>query len=193
MMQAAKIAIRLATRADLRQIEALTQLAVRVLGAQNYTQQQLESALRHAFGSDTEQLIADGTYFVAEGRGQIVGSGGWSRRRTLHAGERHTAGADDLLDPAREPAKLRAFYVHPSWARRGIGRELLRISLRAAQRAGFSEIELLATLTGVPLYSSCGFRPLEAIDLPLPGGLTLPCVKMLRSVAPLPDELRMAS
>ncbi|MEJ7812766.1 MAG: GNAT family N-acetyltransferase [Gemmatimonadaceae bacterium] len=174
--------LRLATPADVPAIEALMALSVRGLSDGFYTSVQVESALRHAFGVDS-QLIADGTYFVMESGPQLVAAGGWSARRTLHGGDR-AKGADDdpRLDPAAEPARIRAFFVHPAWARRGLARALFARSLEAARAAGFRSLELVATLPGEPLYAALGFVARERMIVPLPDGLALPCVSMTRPV-----------
>ncbi len=113
------------------------------------------------FGVD-RQLIADSTYFVAEDGATLVGCGGWSKRKTLYGGDHgRDASEDALLDPATAPARIRAFFVHPRWARRGIGRKLLAACERAAAAAGFRSLELVATLAGVPLYAAGGYRTLE--------------------------------
>src|SRR3712207_5085980 len=125
-------AVRHATDADLPALRALIAASVRGLSAGYYTPEQAESALVHVFGPDT-QLIADGTYYVAEADGALVAAGGWSRRRTLYGGDQTKAGADPLLDPATEPARIRAFFVHPAWARRGLGRALFAHCLAAAR------------------------------------------------------------
>ena len=137
-------------------------------------------AIEHVFGPDT-QLIADGTYFVVEGgaRSWAVAAG---RRRTLYGGDQMKGEADPLVDPACEPARIRAFFVDPDWARRGIGSRLLDACVGAARAAGFSRLELAATLPGEPLYRAYGFEPLERIEAPLGDGLGLPIVRMGRPV-----------
>jgi GNAT superfamily N-acetyltransferase len=147
-----------------------------------YTAEQAESALVHVFGPDT-QLIADGTYYVAEAAdGTLVASGGWSHRRTLFGGDQTKSGADPLLDPATEPARIRAFFVHPAWARRGLGRLLFERCLSAARADGFRELTLVATLPGVPLYEALGFVAGERFAVPMPDGVELPVVTMTRSI-----------
>ena len=114
---------RVAAATDVPAIDALIAASARALSAGYYTPRQTESLIRHVFGPDT-QLIADGTYFVCESEGGLAAAGGWSRRRTLYGGDRMKGGADPLLDPATEPARIRAFFVHPDFARRGLGRRL---------------------------------------------------------------------
>jgi GNAT superfamily N-acetyltransferase len=129
------------------------------------------------FGVD-KQLIRDGTYFVVEHDSQVVGCGGWSKRRSLYGGDRGRAGEDALLDPQRDPARIRAFFVHPAWARRGIGRSILIACDSAIRTAGFFSIELVATLAGEPLYTAGGYSPIERYEIDLAEGLRLPAVRM---------------
>jgi GNAT superfamily N-acetyltransferase len=172
-----EIHLRLATTADIPALRELIPASVRALSAQYYTPTQIDLALIHIFGVDT-QLINDATYFVAESDGQLVGAGGWSKRKTLYGGDQVKGTADPLLDPASEPARIRAFYVHPDWARRGIGRRIIRACEEAARAAGFRQAELAATLPGEPLYRAMGYRVTERIDIPLPDGESLPCARM---------------
>ena len=174
--------VRLATRADVPALRALISSSVRALGAAYYSPAQIEAALRHVFGVDT-QLIDDGTYLIAEDDNRIIACGGWSGRRTLFGGDQHKAGTpDDRLDPSTEPARIRAFFVHPEWTRRGLGRRLFARCESAAGEAGFRRFELMATLPGEPLYAALGFRSIERVDVPMPGGLVLPCVRMDRPI-----------
>jgi GNAT superfamily N-acetyltransferase len=173
--------IRPARLEEVAALEALIAESVRVLQAADYTGEQRELALRTVYGVDT-QLIRDGTYFVVEAQGLIVACGGWSRRKTLYGGDRHAARDDLLLDPATEAAKIRAFFVRPGWERRGIGSLLMHACENAAVAHGFSRMEMGSTLTGVPLYRSHGYAVLEAIDVPLGHGLTLPVVRMAKSL-----------
>jgi len=173
--------VRLATPADLPALLELIPRSVRGLSRAYYSDAQIEGAIEHVFGPDT-QLIADGTYFVVEAGSALVGCGGWSRRRTLYGGDQMKGEADPLVDPALEPARIRAFFVDPGWARRGIGTALLDACVGAARAAGFRRLELAATLPGVPLYRAYGFEPLERIEAPLGEGLGLPIVRMGRAV-----------
>ena len=169
--------LRLARMDDVPALEELIPLSVRALQAAHYSPAQMEAALGPVFGVD-RQLIADGTYFVAEHDGQIVGCGGWSKRKAIFGGDRARPGADELIDPAREPARIRAFFIHPDWARRGIGRAILSACESAIIAAGFPNAELVATLAGEPLYAAFAYGVVERYEVPLPGGLTLPVVKM---------------
>ena len=181
------LSLRPATRADLPALEALIGRSVRGLSAGFYTAAQVESGLRYVFGPDT-QLIDDGTYYVAEGGapGELAAAGGWSRRGTLYGGDHAKGGDDPLLDPARDPARVRAFFVDPAWARRGLGRLLLGRCVEAARAAGFRELTLVATLPGEPLYAALGFAVRERFAVRLPDGVELPVARMTRPVDPPP-------
>ncbi|MFT3977375.1 MAG: GNAT family N-acetyltransferase [Sphingomonas bacterium] len=139
-------------------------------------------ASRAVMGLDT-QLVADRTYFVAEEEGALAGSGGWSRRATLYGGD-HSAGLREprLLDPAHEAARVRAMYTHPHFARRGVGRTILDACERAAAAEGFRAVELMGTMSGQPLYTACGYRPVEAITDDR-GGAPVPLVRMRKELA----------
>ena len=172
--------IRLAILADIPALEELIRESVSVLSAEYYTSRQIASALSHVFGVDT-QLILDGTYFVAEIDGELAGSGGWSKRATLFGGDESKADRlDPLLDPATEAARIRAFYVHPRWSRKGVGSRLLKACEDAARVAGFSRIELVATLPGEPLYTAKGYEKAEAMQIETPDGQSLPAFRMTR-------------
>ncbi len=168
---------RVARPEEVPALNALISQSVRQLSVGYYSPAQIESALRYVFGVDS-QLIADGTYYVAEAAGQVVGCGGWSRRRTLYGGDQHKTVADPLLDPARDAARIRAFFVHPAWARRGIGRTIMAVCEAAAYQAGFRRLELAATLPGEPLYAALGYAAGERVAAPLPDGQVLPIVLM---------------
>lgn len=158
------------------------------LQARDYDGRVLDSALRGELLRPDPQLIQDGTYYVAEMGGRVVGAGGWSRRRNAINGGSHTTGDDDPLDPDTEAAKIRAFYVDPGFARRGIGSRLLRACEKAARRAGFRLMELISTLTGVPLYAARGWKAHGRIEISLPGGLTYPAIRMTKSAQAAPDR-----
>ncbi len=174
--------LRLATPADIPELNSLIEASVRGLSVGYYTGSQIESALRYVFGPDT-QLIADGTYYViTHPEGRLVACGGWSRRKTLYGGDQMKEAEDPLLDPRTEAARVRAFFVHPAWARRGLGRRLFERCLSDAAVAGFRMLELMATLPGEPLYQSLGFVAQERTEASLPDGETLPVVRMTRSM-----------
>lgn len=177
--------VRPATLADVPVLSQLIDASVRGLQSQDYTPQQIEAALAGVYGVDT-QLIADATYFAVETEArppEIVACGGWSKRKTLYGGDQWNAREDSLLDPTTDAAKIRAFFVHPAWARRGIGTLILDACEHAAASAGFSRLEMGATLTGVPFYLARGYVELERTDVPLAGGLTLPIVRMGKNLS----------
>jgi len=162
-------------------LEALIPLSVRTLQAPYYSPAQMDAALGPVFGVD-RQLIRDGTYFVAERDGAIVGCGGWSRRRSLYGADCGREREDGPLDPQRDAARVRAFFVHPAWSRRGIGRSIMAACERAIVEAGFRTVDIVATLAGEPLYASFGYAVVERYDIALAGGLTLPAVRMTKSM-----------
>jgi GNAT superfamily N-acetyltransferase len=162
---------------DVPVLEELIPLSVRALQAAHYSPAQMAAALGPVFGVD-RQLIADGTYFVVEEAGRIVGCGGWSMRKAMFGGDRARPGQDEWIDPAREPARIRAFFVHPDFARRGIGRAILAACEEAIVEGGFQTAELVATLAGEPLYSAFAYEVVERCELPMSGGLKLPVVRM---------------
>lgn len=195
------VRIRQAVPDDIPALRALIDSSVRGLQSRDYTPAQIESALATVYGVDT-QLIADGTYFVAEvaaseqqaavrGAGSgvagqrepvIAGCGGWSKRKTLYGAD-HCAGREDvLLDPRHDAAKVRAFFIHPDWARRGLGSLILDACEAAARFAGFTRLEMGATLTGVPFYRAKGYGELERIEVPLENGASMPIVRMGKQV-----------
>src|SRR5579863_3029760 len=176
--------IRQAKASDIPALHSLIELSVRGLQKDDYSPAQIEGALGHALGLDT-QLIEDQTYFVAEPleeAGLIVGCGGWSNRKTLFGSDHGPNRENVFLDPKTDAAKIRAIFVHPQWARKGLGTLILKHCEEAAQRAGFGRLEMGSTLTGVPLYTLRGYIPRERVDVPLPNGETLPIVHMVKMV-----------
>jgi GNAT superfamily N-acetyltransferase len=172
--------LRLATVADIPALRELIPASVRGLQTPDYTAEEIEGALASVFGVDT-QLIEDGTYFIVEEGDALMGCGGWSRRRTLYGASGHAPARDAaLLDPATMPARIRAFFVHPAYARRGVGSLLLSASEDAARREGFRRAEMAATLTGVPLYARKGYRELQQLTVPLENGASLAVVRMVK-------------
>ena len=171
--------IRLATEADIPALEVLIPLSVRSLQAAHYSPAQMEAALGPVFGVD-RQLIRDGTYFVVEDAEQIVGCGGWSKRMAVFGGDRARSGEDEWIDPIRDPARIRAFFVHPDWARRGVGSVLLAACEDAIREAGFHRIVMVATLAGEPLYAAFGYQVEERYEVPMRDGLRLPVVRMAK-------------
>jgi len=176
--------LRLAQQADMPALQALIEASVRGLQKNDYTPAQIEGALGTVLGLDT-QLVADGTYFVAEARAAcarvLVGCGGWSKRKTLFGSDHAPVRENEFLDPAVDAAKIRAFFIHPDWARRGIGTKILEACEAAAREAGFTRFEMGATLTGVPLYLARGYHEVERIEVPLPNGEKLRVVRMTKS------------
>jgi GNAT superfamily N-acetyltransferase len=176
-----RLTIRVATMADVKAVEALIAASVRGLSGGFYTARQIDAAMTHVFGVDT-QLIVDGTYYVMDGGAGLAASGGWSGRRTLYGGDQMKGTEDPPLDPATEPARIRAFFVHPEWARRGLARQLYAQCSGAAAEAGFRSLELMATLPGEPLYAALGFAAVERTSVTLAGGVEVPFVRMARRI-----------
>jgi GNAT superfamily N-acetyltransferase len=194
------IHIRLATPADVPELRELIEASVRELQAGDYTAAQIDGALRTVFGVDS-QLIADGTYLLAERGGdedlgltgpgcaqagmpalpRMAGCGGWSKRKTLYGGDRWSDREDSLLDPRVDAARIRAFFVHPGWARRGVGTLILDACETAARASGFSRFEMGATLTGAKLFTVKGYVAVKPIEVPLDNGEVLPVIHMEKS------------
>lgn len=185
MNTAPAFTLRLATEADIPALHALIEASVRGLQAGDYTPAQIEGALGTVLGLDT-QLIADRTYFIAEPLDQNVkarsaaGCGGWSKRKTLFGADRGPGREPELLDPSIDAAKVRAIFVHPDFARRGLGSLILAAVENAARQAGFHRFEMGSTLTGVPLYRLKGYVEVERIAVPLWNGEALPVVRMVK-------------
>ena len=177
----APLHFRLATPADTPALRALIEESARILSRGFYTERETDSAIRHVFGVDS-MLVADGTYYVAERDGMPVACGGWSRWRTMYGGDQRPVGGAERLDPATEPARIRAFFVSPAAARQGVGRALLLRCAAAASAAGFRSLTLMATLPGVPFYEALGFRRVEDVVDVLPDGVPLRFVRMERDV-----------
>lgn len=189
-----EVHIRLATEDDIPVLADLIDASVRGLQAEDYSQAQIDNALKTVFGVDS-QLIADETYFVAEARrlrgdmtaspGEfaIAGCGGWSKRKKLYGGDAWTAARQEFLNPAVDAAKIRAFFISPAWARMGIGSSILDACESAAVVAGFRRFEMGATLTGVKLFRARGYVVVNELSLPIGGGQTLPVVHMEKRLA----------
>lgn len=198
-MNSVKIRIRKAVAAEIPALRDLIKASVRELQAEDYTPAQMEGALETVFGVDS-QLIADGTYFVAEaktadveaqaasqagrkhpGRGWVLaGCGGWSKRKTLYGSDHCTGREDALLNPKDDAARIRAFFIHPAWSRRGIGSRILAACELAAGAAGFTSYELGATLTGAKLFGVKGYVAVENIAVPLNNGQSLAVIRMAK-------------
>jgi GNAT superfamily N-acetyltransferase len=173
------LSARLATREDLPMLAPLVDAAIDLLQRAFLDEDQIRSS-RAIMGVDT-QLVVDGTYFVVEIAGALAGCGGWSRRATLY-GSDHTSGRSArLLDPATEPARVRAMYTDPAFARRGVGRLILTRCEEAAAAEGFTRLELMATLSGQPLYRAAGFEPIEEV-VDDSGGVAVPLVRMGKAI-----------
>ena len=175
------VRIRLATTYDIPALRQLILDSVRGLSVTHYSARQIESALQEVFGVDT-QLVLDETYFIADIDGQIVGAGGWSKRTTLFGGDSSKTAVDSLLDSDKEPARIRAFYIHPQWSRRGIGSLILDACEEAARAAGFKSVELASTLPGVPFYLARGYKKAEAIAIPMDSGEQLITYRMTNTL-----------
>ena len=170
-----------ATKGDIPDLQRLIEQSARSLSVGYYTPAQIDAVVRYVFGVDST-LIDDGTYFVVRDGDEIVACGGWSRRRTLYGGDQRPVGPSDLLDPTKDAARIRAFFVAPSHARRGIGLMLLDACVVAAANAGFQRLELMATLPGVPFYRACGFLAIESVTDVLPDGTAIDFVRMERPI-----------
>jgi N-acetylglutamate synthase-like GNAT family acetyltransferase len=173
--------LRVATPADEAAVDALMKQSAAVLFPRFYTERQSASAVRYVAEVDP-MLLADGTYYVLEAGGGLVACGGWSRRDKAYTGSGEAAGDERLLDPAAEPARVRAMFVRADWTRRGLGRRILVACEEAARREGFSKLFLVATLPGRPLYLAYGFTPLEEVEVPLPDGVVLEGLSMEKPI-----------
>ena len=177
-----ELMIRPATMDDLPVLRELIANSVWILQSQDYSDAVRQAATRRVYGVDT-QLIRDGTYFAVEVGKEIVACGGWSRRKTLFGGDQHAPTREpELLDPAEDAAKIRAFFVRPGWERRGIGSALIRACEDAAIAEGFHRLEMGSTLTGVALYSAHGYREVERIEVSLEDGMAMTIVRMEKSL-----------
>ncbi len=172
---------RLATREDIGRLRPLVATSIAAL-LPAFLPPEAVAASFEIMGLDT-QLIDDGTYFVVESGGRLAGCGGWSRRSTLFGGD-HSAGRDAaILDPSRDPARVRAMYTSPDFTRRGVGRLVLRLCEAAAAREGFTRVELAATMAGVPLYRACGYADIAAFDADTSTGVKVPLIRMGKALA----------
>ena len=183
---AMNVSLRNAVSADIPRLREVIEASVRGLQADDYSPSQIEGALESVYGVDS-QLIADGTYFVAEipaGREgvRIIACGGWSKRKTLYGGDQYSGREDSLLDPTHDAAKIRAFFVHPDFARQGLGGRILEACESAAIEAGFCRLEMGATLSGVAFYRAKGYVAIENQSVPLSNGEQLPIVRMGKNV-----------
>ena len=173
--------LRKANLDDRAAIEELIVASARGLSRQEYTGRQIEAAIASVFGVDTS-LIVDQTYFVAESSGLLLGCGGWSKRKTLFGGDQFARRDSRELDPKTEAAKIRAFFVHPEFARKGIGRAILLACEDEARAYGFHSVELMATLPGIPFYMTCGYNGDESVAIELREDVRLELVPMRKSL-----------
>jgi GNAT superfamily N-acetyltransferase len=175
------LTVRAATAADVTALDALIARSARGLSAQDYRPAQIEGALRGAFGVDS-QLLADETYFVVEDSGKILGCGGWSFRSTLFGGDARMGRDSSTLDPKSQAAKIRAFFVEPDCARRGVASLLLEHCEKAARAHGFTQVELMATLPGVKLYAARGYSPRPMVIFDVGNGESIEFIPMHKSL-----------
>ena len=175
--------IRKATFADQNEIERLIADSVRGLSSDDYNEKQIELSIKTVFGVDTE-LIADETYFVVESEDKkIAGCGGWSKRKTLYGASVYSQSRDsDELDPELDAAKIRAFFIHPEYARKGIGRMILETCEREAKSFGFKSAEMMATLPGIKLYAACGYAMGKEVKVPVGENVDIICIKMRKNL-----------
>jgi GNAT superfamily N-acetyltransferase len=166
---------------DIPVLDRLIDASVRGLSKGYYTDSQIESSIKYIFGVDT-QLLLDATYYVVEDDGRIAACGGWSKRKTLYGGDQHKSTADPLLNPAVDAARIRAFFVHPDFARQGIGRMLIRYCEHEAIKNGFSRMQLGATLPSEPLYAAMGYHAIQRELAQMPDGENIAIIKMQREL-----------
>ena len=182
-MEGSAPTLRLATAADASAAETLMKDSTAAIFPAFYDPQQTASSVRYVARADP-MLVADGTYFVLEVGDELVACGGWSRRGRPYMGSGDAPDDDRLLDPVTEPAHVRAMFVRPDWTRRGLGRRIIEECEAAARAEGFGQLDLVATLPGVPLYRACGFTPMgEVEDVVLADGVRLPCLGMSKRIA----------
>ena len=173
--------LRKATRADVPAIARVMRESLRELGPGAYDEHQVTSSIEYVARPDS-QLVDDGTYFVATVNDVIVACGGWSRRGKLYSGSAADDGEARLLDPATEPARVRAMFVDPQFARRGLGRAILEACEREAAAEGFRTVELMAMLSGEKMYLACGYVPIERVPVRLEDGVVIDCTRMQRPI-----------
>lgn len=177
----ADFAHRTARRADIPQLKSLMAESIRGLLKDFLPPESVEASFE-VMGLDT-QLIDDRTYFIVESNGVIAGCGGWSRRNTLFGGDHTAARNDEMLDPKKDAARVRAMYTSPAFVRRGVGRLVLSLCEQAAAQEGFARAELAATLAGVPLYRACGYQEIERIEAPTSRGIRIPLIRMGKAIS----------
>jgi GNAT superfamily N-acetyltransferase len=175
--------IRKAVLEDQAEIEKLIAQSVRGLSSDDYTEREIELSIKSVFGVDVD-LIADDTYYVAVADEKIVGCGGWSKRKTLYGASVYAGSRDAReLDPRTDAAKIRAFFIHPNWARKGIGTAILEACEREAKSFRFQKAEMMATLPGVKLYETRGYWGDERVGIDIGEGEKIVCLKMEKRLA----------
>lgn len=175
------INIRIATMDDIEILNQLITVSARELSRNIYSDEEVEGAITYVFGVDTE-LVNDKTYFIIEKNGEIAGCGGWSRRKTLFGGNQFSGREDAIyLDPSKDAAKIRAFFIHPKFSRQGLGGILLKHCEEEAYLSGFSELEMMATLPGVEFYTRFSYRALSDEVVILPNQIPLRFVRMIKN------------
>ena len=180
--------VRVAVMEDVPALQQLIEVSARGLNSADYSPEAVEGLLKYVYGVDT-QLLRDQTYFVVQEGAAFIGCGGWSRRKTLYGGDHHKADTPDpLLDTATDAARIRAFFVHPDWARQGVGSLLMQACEQAAREAGFRSLELMATLTGEFLYARFGFARVEESDVTLPDGKIMKVRRMTKDLSVIEPE-----
>ncbi|STY30043.1 GNAT family acetyltransferase [Legionella wadsworthii] len=171
--------IRVAQIDEINTLNELIDLSARELGKIDYSPHEIEGAIQYIFGVDRE-LVQDKTYYVMEQEGTFIACGGWSRRKTLFGGDQCSVRENGFLNPKLDFAKIRAFFVHPSYARQGLGKKLLTYCEKQAKAYGFSKLEMMATLTGVKLYRNCGYQLIAPESFLLGNGESFKMFKMVK-------------
>ena len=173
--------VRKATLADREAISRLIAASARGLSRDHYSDTQIEMAIASVFGVDTD-LIQDGTYFVADQEGTLIGCGGWSRRKALYGGDKFSNREAGMLDPAADPARIRSFFVHPEHARKGVARAMLSVCEQQAKAHDFKALELMSTLPGIEFYEANGYSRIGNFDLDLADGVKIEFVPMRKQL-----------
>jgi GNAT superfamily N-acetyltransferase len=173
--------LRLARPDEADAIDELMKSSTRDLFPSTYDAAQTAASIRYIASVD-RTLLTDGTYFVAEIDGELVACGGWSRREKLYAGSGEGAEDARMLDPAREPARIRAMFTRADWTRRGLGRRILEACERAATAEGFRRLALMSTMPGLPLYEKLGFSVIERTDIRMPDGTIIAAASMEKAI-----------
>ncbi|MDR3442244.1 MAG: GNAT family N-acetyltransferase [Legionella sp.] len=187
------IEIRLANTNDVNLLNKLIAVSARELSRDIYSEQEIEGAIKYIFGVDT-QLIDDGTYFVIIKEGEIAGCGGWSKRKTLFGGNQFSGREEAVyLDPSKDAAKIRAFFIHPQFARQGLGSMLLKHCENEARLNGFTQLEMMATLPGVKLYKTLVYKEVSEEVIMLPNNTSLSFVRMTKNLTELVTSITTIS